>query len=68
MKIGLGLEVPRCQALASRFLDARPWPRGSSMPNFMALASNVQALALRAALTFFASPSNLDKLIINIIN
>ena len=29
-------------------LEARPWPRGASRPNFMALA-----LALRAVLTIF---------------
>jgi len=30
----------------SDVLKARPWPRGTSRPNFMALASKVQALAL----------------------
>ena len=40
-------------------LEARPWPRGASRPIFMvlafalALASKVQALALRAVLTIF---------------
>ena len=58
-------------------LETRPWPRGALRQNFMALAvasgpmslaSKVQVLALRAALTIFlALPSNLNKLKIAII-
>jgi len=34
-------------------LKDEPWPRGASKPIFMALASKVQALALRAAPPMF---------------
>ena len=55
-----------CNSISSSDVDleARPWPRGTSRPNFMALASGpvalaskVQALALalRAVLTIFGS-------------
>jgi len=50
----LQLCSPRGQALTSRRLDAKSYGQ---------LASKVQALALRAALTIFASPSNSSKII-----
>jgi len=48
-------------------LKARPRPHGASRPFSMALASKVHtlalSLALRAALTILASPSNARKII-----
>ena len=51
-----------CVFFSDVVLEAKPWPRGASRQNFMALAlasgpvalaSKIQALALRAVLTIF---------------